>query len=203
MAFRVDSSSSKTVLGLAAVAAIGLGTALFLRYRGNAAAQSTAPSLAQKGVSILRSLPGVGRAVNNFFPMKAAELPVVLMGSLSDPIGSVEELAEMLAEVKKQHNELGTLIIYGYHFFIYQDPGILALNPIKLVLVGVQIANSDEANSLVQCMIKKDDWINGVNPDFSGIIPIEVSSVDDALKGALKINTETNKPYHTAYWVRE
>jgi len=200
MALRVDSSSTKAVLGLAAVAAIGLGSALFLRYRGNAAAQSTAPSLAQKGVSILRSLPGVDSVVNSFFPMKPA---VITLGSPSDPISGVEELAEKLVEAKKQHNELGALIIYGYHFFIYQDPGILALNPIKLILVGVQIAISDEASSLARCMIKKDDWHNGVNPDFSGIIPIEVSSVDEALKDALTINTETNKPYRTVYWVRE
>ncbi len=103
MALRVDSSSTKVILGLAAVTAIGLGYALFLRYRGNAAAESTAPSLTQKVVSVIRSLTGVGRAVNNFFPMKPA---IIKLGTPSAPIGSVEELAGKLVEAKKNITNL-------------------------------------------------------------------------------------------------
>ncbi len=91
------------------------------------------------------------------------------------------------------------MIIYGNHFSIYKDPGILALNPIKLILVNANIADSMEAGSLAQCMIKKDDWQNKVNPWRSGVIAVDVRSVDKALKDTLEINTETNKPYRTVY----
>ena len=197
MALRVNSSSSKVVLNFAAVAALGFATALFLRSRGRAAAQPTAPSMTQKDVSVIRSLPGIGRAVNYFFPMKAAELPVITIGSSSALVGSVDELTLMLANAKKEPKEPCTLIIYGDSLQIVQDPGILALNPIKLILVGAQIVHSTEAGSLEQCMMN-NGWLGNTNE----LIVAKVRSVDEALKITIPpITNATIKPLFRAYTV--
>ncbi len=195
MALRVNSSSTKVALSYAAVAAVGLATALFLRSRGNAAAQTNSTFFGPKNISAIRSLPGIGRAVNYFFPMKAAEPPVISIGSSSALVGSVDELTRMLANAKK---EPCTLIIYGNDLQIIQDPGILALNLKKLILVGAQIVRSDEASSLAQCMIN-----NGWLGDTSGLIVVNVCSVDEALKIKVPpITNATNKPLLTAYTVK-
>jgi hypothetical protein len=135
--------------------------------------------------------------VNYFFPMKAAELPVLSIGFSFAPIGSVDELTVMLGTAKGQHKELGTLIIYGNNLQIVQDPGILALNPKKLILVGTQIVHNTEANSLEQCMIN-----NGWLANMHRITVVEVDSVKDAIKFPIIINTKTTKPIPTVYSVK-
>jgi hypothetical protein len=197
MALRVSSSSPNVVLNYAAVATLAVGIALFLRHRRISVAEPTAPSLAQKDVSVIRSLPGIGRAVNYFFPMKAAEPPVISIGSSSALIGSVEELTRRLVDAKKELKEPCTLIIYGNHLQIVQDPGILALNPMKLILVGAQIDHSTDPSSLAQCMIN-----NGWLGDTNGLIVVNVRSVDEALKIKVPLTTNaTTKPILTAYSV--
>lgn len=198
MALRVDSSSTKVILGFAAVAALAVGVVLFLRHRRIAAAEPTATSLAQKNVSIIRSLPGIGRAVNYFFPMKAAKLPVVTIGR-SSPISNVKDLTRALEGVKQHYfKELGALIIYGDHLEIVQDPGILALNLQKLILVGAQIVPSTEASSLEQCMVNGEWLVNNEN----GVFVSRVSSVDEAVKAPLITNAVTTKPIPMVFSVK-
>jgi len=196
MALRVDSSSTKVVLGLATAAALAVGIVLFLRHRRIVAAEPTAPSLALKAISVIRSLPGIGRAVKYFFPMKAAELPDITIGSPFS-IENVDDLAQVLMLTRMQHKELGTLIIRGDDLQIVQDPGILALNPKKLILVGAQIVHSTEASSLEQCMIN-NGWLANMNR----VIVVEVDSVKNAVKYPIIINSKTAKPMPTVYTVK-
>ncbi|HEY5236046.1 MAG TPA: hypothetical protein VIJ14_07705, partial [Rhabdochlamydiaceae bacterium] len=200
-----NSSSSKAVIGFAVVAALGVGTALFYRSRKNTAGQPATPSLAQKDVSILRSIPGIGRAVNYFFPMKAVELPILSIGSSGHRFTSIDELTSMLEGTKKQHKELSTLIIYGNKLSITQDPGILALNPMKLILVSTYIIPGNEDTALDNLMAAHGWFVDPSKVAVDGepkVTVIEVASVEEAVKAVAVINPATSKPYHMVYSVR-
>ncbi len=195
-------SSSKVDLAypvIAVLATVGLGTILFYHARDNGMAQ-TAPSLAQKDVSILRSIPVLGSALNYFCPIQAPTEPVLdnrAIGNLHNRLTSIEDLTWRLENEQQHHQNIGVLIIYGDNLEIIKDPGIIALNPMKLILVGANIVKSNEVNSLEQCMIKKGWCANA-----QGVTPLKVGSVKEAENHAAPINPTTQKPFRMVYSVQ-
>ncbi len=173
-------SSSKVVLGFTAVTALALGTVLFYRFRGNLSTQPIVTSLDKGRFAFLSNVPLIGYVYNHFNPIKTAKLLPLHIG-FNNRIDSVEELTRML---KQQRETTDTLVIYGNKLEIINDPGILALNPKKVILVGVQIVMSFDNDSLGQRMVK-----NGWHTDtFGEVSIIEVNSVDEAVKADLAVN---------------
>jgi len=195
-------SSSKVLFGyFATLAVLIVSTTLFLRYRGNASAQPTPPSLDKGRFSFLANVPLVGRVYNYFNPTKTSEQRPLRIGQ-TNPVTSVDDLANRLMRIRQagetQHQApLSALIIYGKNLEITQDPGILALNPMKLILVGVKIELRFAANSLDQQM-KNNGWL----ADADGITVVKVDTVREAITADLTVNTSTYKPYPTVYNVR-
>jgi hypothetical protein len=187
-------SSTKVVLGVSAITTLALGTILFYRYRGNIMVQQEAPSLDQGRFSFMADLPVIGPAYN--YLTKPADLPVYRIGQHQYKFSSVEELVLWLGKFKMQRRLGGALVIYGDKLQITQDPGILVLEPMKLILVGASITNSCEAASLEQQMMNSG-WLAEVD----GITVVEVASVDEAVKAVPTINPTTSKPYPTVYSV--
>jgi hypothetical protein len=152
MTLRVDSSTTttKAILGVAAFSVLALGTALFLRSRGNAAAAPAAPSLDQRRLAFLADIPLVGRVYTHFNPAKKPEPINIQIGSLP-PIKNVDELRQAFSvEMQRiaivdplsaapKYPEIAALVIYGDNLEITQDPGISVLKPLKLILVNATI----------------------------------------------------------------
>jgi hypothetical protein len=188
--------ASKAVFGVAAVAVLGVSTVLYLRSRGNVSAPPTAPSLDNGRFAFLANIPLIRSVYNHFNP----EPPLVVLGNSNHRIGS-NELAIKLQGVKAQHPALDTLIIYGNFFEITQDPGILALNPMKLILVGARIVEDhSSSDSLYHQMITR-----GWNIDLSTgqpLLCLEFATIQDALDAKLEINPVTGQPFPQLYFVR-
>jgi hypothetical protein len=198
--------SSTKILGLtavAAVAALGLVSILYNRYRGNVVVQQETPSLDKGRFSFMANIPLIGWAYNYFNPTNSIKLAKVKpdpvsIGSPNLPFSSVKDLTECLETLKKTCQNVDTLILYGNKLFLIQDPGILAFNLTKMILVGVQINMCFADDSLDQLMVK-----NGWHPhEVDGVNIIEVASVDEAIKAVPEINPETSKPYPTVYSVK-
>jgi hypothetical protein len=194
MVLSVNSAPSKVVLGFTAVAALGLGTVLFYRYHGNADAQPTPSSLDKGRFSCLADLPLIGHAYNFFNPTKPTELPIPTLniGSSSKRARSIDDLTSALAKVGDQDQGIGALVIYGHNLNITQDPGILKLKPMKVILVGAQIMSMGG--------LEKSMMESGWYSDREGVKVIEVASVEQAIKDT-QYNLATYKPCPTAYYV--
>jgi hypothetical protein len=189
-------SSSKVVLYFGAVATLALGTLLFYRFRGNTSPLPTAASLDKGRVSSWADFPCIGRAINYFCPIN--KLSIQSIGCSSYRILSVSGLTKKLASERQQYQTIETLIIHGENLQIIKDPGILALNPMKVILVGVQINMSFETDSLTQLMVNRG-WQKN---NFDELNIIEVASVAVAVQADLPISPETSKPIPTVYSVR-
>lgn len=191
-------SSKKAILGITTVTALGLVTVLFYRYRGDATAQQNTPSLAEKDVSFWRNIPLIGSAINYFNPIveKKPVLPIRQVGNSSSLVSSVEVLTTRLARERQDYQALTALIIYGDNLEIVQDPGILALHPEKLILIGTRIAKSNEPNSLWQLM-KKQGWL--LYKDEVSIFIVK--SDKEALSKKNPINPISKLPYPAVYSV--
>jgi hypothetical protein len=205
MSLRVD-SSSKIILGVAAVAVLAVGTVLFLRSRGNA--PTSAPL--DKDRFSLANVPLVRNIYNYFYPTKPVEKPVITLGSEAKRIGTIGELKNNLLKVKGQHKELDALIIYGDAALeINEDPGILALNPMKLILVGPRIVHKPFSLDRLDSNMAKAGWDSPYGSEFSSehttfpeIYITEVDSVQEALDAKPPISRQTSKPYRTVYSVK-
>lgn len=187
-------SSSKAILGITTLAAFSLCTILFLRYRGNAIHQTTVPCLDQGRLSFLANLPLIGRIHSYFNP----KTPLAILGDPSKRFPKFDELANVLAEMSNDRPINGTLVIYGDKLNITKDPGILALNLTKLILVDVKIVMSFDDDSLTQLMVK-NGWQKN---EFDELNITEVDSVENALKAALTVDPVTSKPIPTVYSVK-
>lgn len=193
-------TSKKAILGVTTtLAALGVVTILFYRYRGDATAQQNTLSLAGKDVSFWRNIPLIGSAINYFNPIvvgKKPMLPIRQVGNSSSLIPSVYVLTTRLKVERQNYQALTALIIYGDNLELIEDPGILALNPQKLILVGACIVESNQSTSLWQLM-KCKGWFL-----YKGDVSIvKVKSVNEALKATNAINAKTQQPYFTAYIV--
>ena len=176
-------SSSKVFLGFTAVAALALSTVLFYRSRGNTSIQPTVTSLDKGRFAFLSNVPLIGYVYNHFNPIKTAKLLPIHIG-FNNPIDSVEQLTRRLTTLKQQREATDTLVIYGNKLEITNDPGILVLNPKKVILVGVQIVMSFDNDSLGQLMVKSG-WNTN---EFDEVNIIEVDSVEEAVKADLAVN---------------
>jgi hypothetical protein len=124
----------------------------------------------------------------------------VTIGTPSDPVTTVEELYHQLKITQCEKNCI--LVIYGEDLYggdleILKDPGILAINPMKLILVGARIADSNEADSLEQLMIKSD-WFT----DLYVGLEVEVFSVQEAVMKTAEKDIFTLKPLRMVYSVK-
>jgi hypothetical protein len=190
-------NSTKAVLGIGIVATAGL-IALFFRYRESPALHPVAPSLDPGRYSFLASVPFIGIAYNYFHRKTPTELPACVIGSQHCRFSTFEKLAYELGEARKQGMFNGALVIYGENLNITQDPGILALNPEKVILVGIHIDGSFDDDSLEQLMIK-----NGWSANEHGVLNIiKVDSVAKALQSELPVNPVTSRSIPTVYRVR-
>jgi len=186
-------SSTKVVLGVTAVAVLGLGTVLFYRCRGDAAVQQTEPSSDQGRFSFLADVPVIGCAYNFFNSTKPAELPVYTIGNPSHRL-TIDELGHALAGFRKQRRLYGALVIYGNNLNITEDPGILLLKPMKVILVGAQITSGGGLDKLMM----KNGWWASLNE----LIVVEVNSVEEAIKADLSINLAISEQRPTVYSVK-
>ena len=86
------------------------------------------------------------------------------------------------------------MIIYGDgNLEINEDPGILRINPTKLILVGAAIIYEPSAqDGLYDAMCRTENWINIQNNS-------SITTIADALNCKVRIKRRTNKPYHTIY----
>jgi hypothetical protein len=202
-------SISKTTLCLYVGAALGVGTALYYLFREKTTPETNAPSLANRDVSFLRSIPGISWVMNYFSPTEEIksseeiELPVDTIGSTDDSpavmtignpstrVTSQKQLIEQLDRMQGEKN--GVLVIYGKNLEI-NDKNILGFNPVKLILVDTSIAESKDVNSLEQYMIK-----NGWVASSQRLSICSVRSVDQALNFKTKTDIETQEPIRIVY----
>jgi hypothetical protein len=191
-------SSSKVVVYFGAVATLALAAVLFYRFRGNTSEQATAASLDKGRFSFLANFPLISSVMNYFCPM-TTKLSIQSIGSSAYRILSVNGLTEKLEWEKQRYQAIDTLIICGKNLEITKDPGILALNPMKVILVDVQIIMSFDDDSLDQLMVKSGWHAH----ELEGLNIIEVASVEEAVQANLPINPETFKPYPTVYSVKK
>ncbi len=189
-------SSTKAVLCFA-TAAVGL-TALFFRYRESHALQTATPSLDPERYAFLASVPFIGIVYNYFHQKAPTELPVHMIGSQHIRFPNVEKLTNELGEARKRGTFNGALVIYGENLNITKDPGILALKPEKVILVGVHIVMDFGTDSLEQLMINSG-WSTN---EHDALNIIKVDSVEKALQAALPVNAVTSKQIPTVYYVR-
>ena len=129
----------------------------------------------------------------------------VIIGTLSAPVACVEEIAHQLKITQCEKN--GILIIYAGDLYggdleIVKDPGILAINPMKLILVGAHIADSDEEDSLAQLMIQSDWCIDLYSRRDAGLEVTEVSSVQEAVMKTAERDIFTQKPLRMVYSIK-
>ena len=143
-------SSSKAILGFATLGAFAICTALFLRYRANATQQTTVPCLDQGRFPFLANWPLICKIHSYFNP----KTPLAILGDPSKRFPYFDDLAKVLAEMSDDRPINGTLVIYGNKLEITKDPGMLALNLKKLILVDGKIIMSFDDDSLTQLMVK-------------------------------------------------
>jgi hypothetical protein len=175
-------SSTKAMIGFTSFAAVGLFV-LFLRSRANGALQ-LAPSLNPERYAFLTKAPIISSVYYYFNPKKPTERPVFTIGDQHNRL-SIEKLIDELDVALKEGQPIKALVMYGKNLNLIQDPGILALNPKKLILVGVQIDASFEENSLEQLMVN-----SGWSADeFGALNIIQADSVAKALQADAQIPT--------------
>jgi hypothetical protein len=182
--------SSKALLGFGAVVGVAICTALFLRARSNKAAQTITPSLVNGRVS-MADLPVIGQIYNLFNPTK----PPLYIGTPSKPLTTIEELINALTDASKHHQVFETIVIYGRDLEIWEEPGILKLNPTKMILVGAYI-NTKRPTSIEISMLAAGWRIEHWNLKI-----VQVNSLAEAIKADLTVDPITFKPIPTVYSV--
>jgi hypothetical protein len=120
-------------------------------------------------------------------------IPVIIVGAPHNPITSVEQLANLLKTGQFIADRI--LVIYGDNLEIIKDPGILAINPMKLILVGVHIAESNEDDSLEQLMLGSD-WCTDL---YGRLEVVNAPSVQAAIIRPAEKEYLTQKPFRMVY----
>lgn len=118
----------------------------------------------------------------------------ITIGSPEKPL-NLEQITETL---KKHKNELGedkvrNLIIYANNVEFNEDPGIVDLDPKKLILVGAEIVHkSTFGQRLDEKLAAHENWEGGGVRKGTGtfIAQREVASVEEALKAEVPLNDE-------------
>ncbi|OGN55623.1 MAG: hypothetical protein A3D96_00830 [Chlamydiae bacterium RIFCSPHIGHO2_12_FULL_44_59] len=114
------------------------------------------------------------------------------IGSAANPITTIEALREALTAErnKPKHQPTNALIIHGDgNLAINEDPGILGLNPMKLILEGARIVHKPSAAvRLDDAMWRTGKWqvaavrvVTSANVDASAVNDHGVSSTEEAL----------------------
>lgn len=135
------------------------------------------------------------------------------IGSTACPIETLKGLQQALAAEKNKHPRQPTnaLIIHGNgNLKINEDPGILALNPMKLILKGAQIVHeSSIAGRLDDAMRVSNKWkipssrlvVSGKG-DSACLEEHTVSTIEEALKITAPYRDNTSgKRYHMIFSV--
>jgi len=137
------------------------------------------------------------------------------IGSIAHPIGTIKELRQALAAEKNKpkHQPTNALIIHGDgNLAINEDPGILDLNPMKLILEGAQIVHRPSASlagRLDEEMGRTGKWqvaasrvVTAANVDASFAEDHRVSSIEEALKATAPRRDWTScKRYHMIFTI--
>ncbi len=172
-----------------------------------------APSLDKGRFAFLANVPLIGRAYTHFNPAKKAELVNCSVGSSSAPIKTMDQLraafavemqrvstSDSLSAAPNYPAETATLVIFGDHLEITQDPGILVLNPRKLILVGARIVHDGSLGAALDTIMITRGW--NVDLTTHQLKVIEARTVQDALLARHEINPATSKLVPTIYSVR-
>lgn len=171
--------SSRVVLGFTVVVGFAICTVLFIRARGNRPAQPLEPSLDKERVSSIDSpnFSWVHDPMNPMDPMDPIK-PRLYIGAPLKAVKTFQELADALTAAKEQHPACESLVIYGFHNLeIAEDPGILALEPMKLVFSGCCI-DTKKNSSFVTSMINAGWCLDG---EFLRVV--KVPSVEEGVYG--------------------
>lgn len=132
------------------------------------------------------------------------------IGSVANPIKTRHELSEALAAERKsdpKNRRTDALIIHGDgNLTINEEPGIMAFNPMKLILDGVKIVHEPAmGDRLDDKMRSSRKWEVGPriitnDPSVAGAKVQQAKSIDDALKYvAPKRAWNSCKRYHTIF----
>lgn len=111
---------------------------------------------------------------------------------------------EIRKELEKLHEEnkdqkVDQLIIYGDNVKFTQDPGIIQLDPKKLILINAKIQHGE----LDESMISFGKWYKPLFPaNESKVHQIEVDSIEKAISDQPHENPKTNEPYNFIYLVK-
>jgi hypothetical protein len=131
-----------------------------------------------------------------------------VIGSVANPIKTRHELHEAIAAERKsdpKNHRTDAMIIHGDgNLTINEDPGILAFNPMKLILDGVKIVHEPAmGDRLDDKMLFSGKWKVGPrmitnDPSIAGAKVQQAKSIDDALRyEAPKRSWTSCKRYHT------
>jgi hypothetical protein len=159
-----------------------------------------------KKVSFMPGIPGISHIWSLFSGAKAigqGAVSVVSIGSAIARYNSVEDLAQELKRVEARPGSINTLIIYGNNLELIEDPGILALKPMKLILVGITIKTDASDTSLDSLMYVEGWYVDPADTDASReITVIKVASLQQAVEAELRIDPITNMPMPTVFIVQ-
>lgn len=133
-----------------------------------------------------------------------------VIGSIAHPINTIQELRDALKREQNQpkHQPTNALVIHGNgQLAINEDPGILRLNPMKLILDGAQIVHRPSAiGRLDDAMWETGKWqvgatriITVANIDATAINDHGVASVKEALEVQAPRRKGTCRQYHMIF----
>ncbi len=153
---------------------------------------------APKSEGNTRVQTGTPRTVTRENPLKS-DSNITYIGSSEQPLdlqGIRAQLGELSSDVK-----VDTLVIYGRNVQLKEDPGIVQLNPKKIILVGAQLVEGQLDNILAS----KKEWFSLPSKINGTLIqPVEIGSVEDAIaiKRPSRGGTFNRARFHMVYYVR-
>jgi len=193
MALRIDFSTPKTNLILGSAASVlAICAVLFIRARGKTATAPTASALEKGRLSFLANIPILGPAYTYFNPQKPLPTPqVVTLGAPEQQLTTEAALKDAVVSIQKTFPKNGILVIHGGGFTIKADPGLLDLLPSKIILMGLQLSETTESDTLFS-QLRVKNW--QINTTFE--------SLDQAMKAPIALNKDTGHPYQAVYVVK-
>lgn len=109
------------------------------------------------------------------------------IGTKDEPITSIEQLAKELTKLKflPSGNLVDALIIHGDgKLKIITDPGIMAINPLKLILEGVELFHPFSVNrGLDDLIAESEEW------QISRWGPVRATDINCPIEGIKKVST--------------
>lgn len=134
---------------------------------------------------------------------KSQVLHIEVLGTVDKPIANAINL-DVAVNTLAEKTPIDVLIIYGKNLNVKLDPGLLKLNPMKMILVNTNIGNQhsyqldpkeknvEVATNLDTCLKASGKWLERTT----------VKTIEEALMESLPRRPGFCKSYHGIYYVK-